>query len=303
MRTYDEYRVILAHWENRVNKKAIARLTGIPRATVRDCINRFGSRDNFERYADANRTPELVHILRGEPELKQQENQAFEQASVEEDADAIIKTVKSVAGNPEYCEVNKAYAYMLGLYLGDGSISRNRRVYRIRVSLDARYPGIIESCKQALTVLLPGNQIGIVEHYYHDRLSYVDVSCFYKHWPDVFPQHGIGMKHTRTIQLELWQQGIVDEYPLQFWKGLYHSDGSRFSNVVNGKDYPRYQFTNMSRDIIRLYCNICDKLGLQWTEKTRRPKPDAAHHDTSTDVYISKRKDVEFLDREVGPKW
>lgn len=43
MRTYEEYERILTLWESGENKKAIARITGIPRATVRDFINRYGS--------------------------------------------------------------------------------------------------------------------------------------------------------------------------------------------------------------------------------------------------------------------
>jgi hypothetical protein len=43
MRTYDDYRRILELWEQGHNKLQISQLTGILRATVRDCIARFGS--------------------------------------------------------------------------------------------------------------------------------------------------------------------------------------------------------------------------------------------------------------------
>lgn len=34
-----------------------------------------------------------------------------------------------------------SYAYLLGLYLGDGMLSRHRRhVWKLRISLDAKYP-------------------------------------------------------------------------------------------------------------------------------------------------------------------
>jgi hypothetical protein len=37
------------------------------------------------------------------------------------------------------------YVYLLGLYLGDGCISAYRRgVYKLRINLDLRYPGIID---------------------------------------------------------------------------------------------------------------------------------------------------------------
>src|SRR5688572_27973798 len=37
------------------------------------------------------------------------------------------------------------YAYLFGLYPGDGYIATHRRgVYRLRITLDRRYPGIVE---------------------------------------------------------------------------------------------------------------------------------------------------------------
>src|SRR5918994_587178 len=38
----------------------------------------------------------------------------------------------------------QAYAYLLGIYLGDGCISKHPRTYRLRITLDAMYPKIIE---------------------------------------------------------------------------------------------------------------------------------------------------------------
>ena len=51
----------------------------------------------------------------------------------------------------------KAYAYLLGLYLGDGCISAGRRgVWCLRITLDAAYPGIINECAAALEAIFPG---------------------------------------------------------------------------------------------------------------------------------------------------
>jgi hypothetical protein len=43
MRTYEEHKRILELWETGYNKKQIARMTGIPRGTVKDSIERYGS--------------------------------------------------------------------------------------------------------------------------------------------------------------------------------------------------------------------------------------------------------------------
>src|SRR5687767_8220379 len=43
-----------------------------------------------------------------------------------------------------YDALPPAYTYLLGLYLGDGCISSHPRgVFRLRIVLDLRYPGII----------------------------------------------------------------------------------------------------------------------------------------------------------------
>jgi hypothetical protein len=265
MRTYDEYQLILRLWEDGQNKSDIERLTGIPRGTVLDCIKRYGNLQGLER------ATEKIHEKR------------------------LLINLKN---HSEFSVLHENYAYLLGLYLGDGHIVKMARVYRLRIFLDAKYPIIIQRCVQAIETLLPDNQVGLVEAYREDRLSHVDVSCYYKDWAEIFPQYGIGRKHNRNIALEAWQQIIVDTYPIEFLRGLYHSDGSRFSNVVNGKDYPRYQFTNISTDILKLFTDTCDKLNIHWTAKTRKPIAGVS----TGDIYVSKRKNVEYLDTVVGPK-
>jgi hypothetical protein len=50
----------------------------------------------------------------------------------------------------------REYAYLLGLYLGDGCISEHRReVWRLRIVLDAAYPGIVEECRRSLAAVRP----------------------------------------------------------------------------------------------------------------------------------------------------
>src|SRR4051812_40216343 len=52
-----------------------------------------------------------------------------------------------------------SYAYLLGLYLGDGCLSEQPRgVFRLRISLDKRYPGIISECVAAMREVLPHNR-------------------------------------------------------------------------------------------------------------------------------------------------
>src|SRR5258708_973348 len=54
------------------------------------------------------------------------------------------------------------YCYLLGLYLGDGCISRHQRAFSLRISLDTKYPAIIERCRQAIDILMPTQHAGVL---------------------------------------------------------------------------------------------------------------------------------------------
>jgi hypothetical protein len=79
-----------------------------------------------------------------------------------------------------------AYSYLLGLYLGDGCISQNRRVWRLRIVLDTKYPQIIERCRAAIDMLMPGQHASATQK----PTRCVEVGHYSKHWPCLFPQHG-----------------------------------------------------------------------------------------------------------------
>jgi hypothetical protein len=179
------------------------------------------------------------------------------------------------------------YAYLLGMYLGDGCISTQRRgVYRLRIVLDTAYPGIIESCAAAMGAVLP-NRVHVQKR---ADANCAEVGASSKHWPYLLPQHGPGLKHRRTIALVGWQQRIVDEHPEEFLRGLVHSDGTRSLNQVNGKGYPRYMFSNRSLDIQALFCEACDRIGVHWTQSYK------------WSISVARAPDVARLDEFIGPK-
>jgi hypothetical protein len=185
------------------------------------------------------------------------------------------------------CLPRATYSYLLGFYLGDGSISRSRRgVYRLRITTDARYPGIIAECVAAMQAVMPENRVNV------QRLPSraVEISCYSKLWPLVFPQHGPGKKHERTIELAPWQAEIVERFPREFLRGLIHSDGCRVLNRVNGKGYPRYFFTQVSTDVRALFCEVCDWLEIAYSQSNWKT------------VSIARAGSVAILDTFVGPK-
>ena len=178
------------------------------------------------------------------------------------------------------------YSYLLGLYLGDGCISRIRRVWRLRIVLDAKYPAIIERCRQAIDMLMPGQRARAMQL----PKNCVEVSLYSKHWPCLFPQHGPGKKHDRRIALEPWQQALVDQATEEFIIGLIHSDGCRVVANDRGVMSIRYHFSNMSEDIHGLFTAALDKLGIPWTRSSKKI------------VSIYRKAATARLDEFVGPK-
>jgi hypothetical protein len=154
-----------------------------------------------------------------------------------------------------------AYSYLLGLYLGDGCISRHPRAWRLRVALDKKYPGIIDRCRVAINRLFPDQQASVQQL----PKGCVVVSHYSKHWPCLLPQHGPGKKHLRPIRLDQWQEVLVKEATEEFVRGLIDSDGCRVVANDRGVKSVRYHFSNRSDDIRALFCAALDDLGIPWT--------------------------------------
>jgi hypothetical protein len=215
----------------------VARLTGIPRSTVRDWV-------------------------RQRPRTRQIE-------------------VSSIPPAP--------YAYLLGLYLGDGYICRTGRSWRLRIAMDSRYPGVIEEARAAVGAVLAPNK-GSVQRFRDQNM--VEVYGYSISLPTLFPQHGPGPKHSRLIELEPWQERIVSDLPGRFIRGLIHSDGCRVTNRVwNGRyEYTRYFFSQVSTDIMELFCRACRQIGVEYRFNGPRS------------VSVARGDSVALLDQLVGPK-
>nr|WSW46389.1 helix-turn-helix domain-containing protein [Streptomyces sp. NBC_01001] len=189
-----------------------------------------------------------------------------------------------------------AYAYLLGLYLGDGHISHyvRHKVPSLMITLDDCWPGIQDEAEASLRAVFPHNGTCRVR-----SQGAHNIKVYFKHLPCLFPQHGPGRKHERRIVLEAWQQEIVDAHPWEFIRGLIHSDGCRITNwtVRNGKryEYPRYFFTNKSDDIRKLCTDTLTKVGVQWTVLARGSDP--------FNVSIARKASVALMDAHIGPKY
>lgn len=187
-----------------------------------------------------------------------------------------------------------AYAELFGWYLGDGWIELHRRgVQALHVYNDARYPDLNGRIADLMRTVKPGSR-----PHTRARPGCVLTTVSWKHWTCVFPQHGPGRKHERTLVLQPWQESIVAAHPAAFLRGLFHSDGCRVRNwatrTVGGQrrryEYPRWQFVNHSPEI-RAWCGAAlDRLGIAW----RASSP--------VTISVSRREAVARLDAAIGPK-
>lgn len=185
-----------------------------------------------------------------------------------------------------------AYTYLLGMYLGDGCISTYPRgVAKLRVTLDAVHPMIAAECAGAIAAVVPGKRAGAIRR--RDQRT-VEISCYWTHWPCLFPQHGPGPQHLRPIVLAEWQRHLVAEQPKPFLRGLIHSDGTRIIATERKRGHirraPRYAFKNRSEDILQLFRTTCDAVGVHCTRAS------------STQIAVYSKDAVRLLDEFVGPK-
>jgi hypothetical protein len=190
------------------------------------------------------------------------------------------------------------YAYLLGLYLGDGCISVGgnpaKGVWKLRIICADAWPGLVQECVRAMHAIRPASKVLLQQ-----KQGCREVSSYSRHWPCLLPQGGPGKKHLRRIELQEWQQTIVAESPGEFVRGLFHSDGYRGMNRVrrvlaDGEhryEYPRYLFTNKSLDILGLCGAALDRLEVEW----RFARLDV--------ISVAKREAVARLDAFVGPKY
>ncbi|HEY7482825.1 MAG TPA: hypothetical protein VH912_00055 [Streptosporangiaceae bacterium] len=100
------------------------------------------------------------------------------------------------------------YAYLLGIYLGDGTLSvTTKGVYRLEIACSDEWPGFMDLAGKAISAAMPQLSVGR-----RAQPGCTVVNAYSKHWPRLFPQHGPGMKHKRKIGLTQWQQKIVNRF-------------------------------------------------------------------------------------------
>jgi len=179
------------------------------------------------------------------------------------------------------------YNFILGLYLGDGNISRNKMSYKLRIVQDSKYKNSIkEICKELKYFFGKNTTI-------QNSQGCKIITIHDKNLPLYFPQHGVGKKHNRKIELVDYQTENIDYESLL--KGLWISDGSFYKAILSEKySYERYNFTNKSVDIISLFEECLRKIDVRYTKDVRK--------DLVWRIQIQKKSEVDKMKKVVGIK-
>lgn len=178
------------------------------------------------------------------------------------------------------------------MYLGDGCISGAPRTQRLRISLDSKYPRIIEDGRILLERFFPENRVDIVTHH---KGNGVDLSVYNRHLACLFPQVGPGLKHLRPIRPELWQWAIIATAPWPFIRGCIRTDGCVFINKTGKYEYLSYHFGNMSRDIAQLLAFALKRAGVEYRHTSGCKRQ-------INNIRINRRASVLEMMRNVGVK-
>lgn len=186
---------------------------------------------------------------------------------------------------------SEQYAYLLGVYLGDGCLSAfPRGVWKLRVFMDSRYPEVVDSVRHAMSAVRGGGTAGLYER----PGRCVEIAMYWRHWRCLFPQHGPGPKWKRRIELTDWQMQIVERERQAFVCGLIDSDGCRITATYRERQtirrYGRYVFSNRSEAIHKLFTDSLDALDIHWTRANFK------------DTGVARQRDVRRMDQFVGPK-
>ncbi len=144
-----------------------------------------------------------------------------------------------------------ALAYITGVALGDGNLSRVSRAVRLRITCDKKYPNIILEIQEKLRIIAPNNNVSIVDK----EENAVDVSCYSNDWEKVLGWK-VGNKITQQVTTPQW---IFQrkKYIIACLKGLLQTDGS----IYMDRDYRMVNFVNHNRKLALDVLAMVNSLG------------------------------------------
>lgn len=184
---------------------------------------------------------------------------------------------------------SKTLAYIIGCSLGDGNLSSpNKRVTRLRITCDSKYPRIIREITNSLESLLPHNKVSLVQR----KDNCVDVSVYSKRLDEWMPwEVGQGSKIHQNPSIPSWI-AVNSEYAKFCLRGLIQTDGCIYTDRG-------YQMVNFVSNAEQLALDVFSLLkSLSFNPKLNTfLRPRGAPKYT---VKIAKQEEVEALLEHLG---
>lgn len=146
-----------------------------------------------------------------------------------------------------------ALAYITGVALGDGNLSRVSRTVRLRISCDTKYPNIIKEIKNNLAILAPYNKINVIKVVG----NCVDIYTYSNDWEKALGWK-VGNKITQQVTTPQW---IFQrkKYTSACLKGLLQTDGS----IYTDRGYKMVNFVNHNRKLAMDVLAMVNTLGFR----------------------------------------
>jgi len=173
-------------------------------------------------------------------------------------------------------------AYVIGLALGDGNLSKFPRTIRLRITCDDKYPNLMNRIEDALQQLLPENKVSRLKR----PRNCTDISCYSSRWEELLGWTATGgSKIRQDIRVPQWVKNDT-EHIRYCLRGLFETDGS----VYMDRKYLMANFVSATRelayDVIEMTILLGFKVNTQENHSRNR---------TKYTVRISKRAQ-EFID-------
>ncbi|RJQ35211.1 hypothetical protein C4568_01160 [Candidatus Parcubacteria bacterium] len=163
-----------------------------------------------------------------------------------------------------------ALAYIVGVALGDGNLSKVSRAIRLRITCDTKYSGVSEEIQKNLKMILPNNRISIVR--VPGKNTFHNISIYSNKLSELMPwKVGLGTKYAQKARVPDWIK-CNTVYMSACLRGLIQTDGS----IYEDRGYRMINFTNQTQELIEDVAEMSKCLGLRpMVSKTmdlRRPK-------------------------------
>lgn len=148
----------------------------------------------------------------------------------------------------------KSLAYIIGVALGDGNLSKNGGTTRLRVTCDNKYPKIITEITKHLKNIFPQNSVS-----YYNRRNCTDITINSNKLEDLlgWTKSG-GSKEKQKVTVPDW---IANDkiYTKECLRGLFQTDGS----IYMDRKYLYTNFTSVIPTLINKVKIIIENLGFK----------------------------------------